>query len=89
MNMQISIGASVDSDSHDCPICTVPYDATTHAPFRICSRAHTICAYCVGQLENKPDCPFCREPIDFRDVVINNDIYSTLPEAEVQPNVRN
>ena len=52
--------------SPECPICIFPYNRGDRLPIFLCSNTHTICRQCLNEIRYRsPQCPFCRQPIDF------------------------
>ena len=71
-----------------CDICLHKFNRENNKPLIICNMHHTICQECLELLKSKPNCPFCRQLLQFDKIVINNYIYELLPREEVVPNVR-
>ena len=88
--MRSSVGERFEQNINKCDVCFQPYNRTDRSPLILCSMHHTLCKTCVEGLRYKPNCPFCREKINFDKTVINNYIYELLPKEqdEAVPNVR-
>jgi hypothetical protein len=86
--MQSSVGRRFLKSNSECGICMLPYDRREALPVLVCPMHHTICKPCLDELDPRPLCPFCRDPIQLTQVVVNHYIYDLLPAQDTPPNIR-
>ena len=70
----------------ECLICAIPYNRSDRLPTFLCTNNHTICRSCLNDIRYRaPQCPFCRENIDFDSLRTDHETARKIPREAERP----